>query len=343
MRRPQVGRVASAPLVALVVCGLLAGGGIAASSSGGLQPADVTATSATDWWVLATVRCGSGQCLAIRRTQNGGRSFSILRTPPSSTAERTTVSQLSFADARDGYAYGPELWSTHDGGRNWRQLRIGYSDDVTTAGGYAYALVSDRGGTQLMRSPVVADRWQTLQVPGLAVLGGLWVQGRTVVVQGRTRVLVSSDHGAHFRQGGRLPAGTSCQFDAAVRSRVLWALCFRAVAGSGGAIIRSSNGGSTWSRVSLSGVPHGPVQALAAASGTVAVIAGYQRLYRTTDAGAHWSRVTGLPAGFYETELRFIDPTHGTVIGGTGSGRRFRTVLYSTSDAGASYHRVALR
>jgi len=336
-------RLVAAVAAVLVVCGLSAERAAGGSPQAGFQPGDFTATSATDWWVLGTVRCGRTQCLAIRRTINGGRSFTAVPPPPSSTAQQANMGRLRFADMRDGYAFGPQLWSTHDGGRTWRQARIGFTDDLATADGYVYALVSDLGPTVLMRSPVASDRWRTLHVFGTTAPGGLSVEGRTVFVQRQGNVLISIDGGAHFRRGGRLPTGTNCQFDAAGSSGVVWALCFRAAADPGGELVRSADDGVTWTPVPLTGLPVGPVQALAAASPTVVVIAGYQRLYRTTDGGASWSPAAGLPDRFYATYLGFSDDSDGVAIGGVGSGRSFRTQLYSTFDAGASYQRVALR
>ena len=90
------------------------------------------------------------------------------------------------------------------------------------------------------------------------------------------------------------------------------------------------------------GVPDGPIQGFAAASGELGVIAAYQRMYRTTDGGSHWSPVLGLPTAFSATSIGFSDSTHGWAIGGVGSGRSWRMRLYYTTDAGASYHLVRI-
>jgi len=109
------------------------------------QPGDFTSASDLDWWLLGTARCGEVKCLRIVRTEDGGRTFVVVPAPPGSTSVQATVGHLRFANERDGYAFGPESWSTHDGGRTWRQVPIGYASDLAAADGYAYALVSDRG------------------------------------------------------------------------------------------------------------------------------------------------------------------------------------------------------
>ena len=330
-------------VAAVVVCGLLGTGSAANTISPSFQPSEFSATSELDWWVLGTVHCGKRQCLSIVRTENGGRSFQPVGTPPSSTAQRATVSQLQFANARDGYAFGPELWTTHDGGRSWRRASIGFTQEVATAGRWVYALIWNGAPPQLlMRSPIDRDSWQVLRVPGKLSGFGLWAQDSIVIVQGQTRTLISNDEGAQFKAAHGLPTDMNCQFDTTPQSPVFWALCFRAAADPGGELLRSSDAGRSWTRVPYNGIPDGPIQGFAAASGQVAVIAAYQRMYRTTDGAANWSPVAGLPAAFSATSVGFSDSTHGWATGGLGRGRSWRMRLYYTSDAGASYHRVRL-
>lgn len=326
----------------VVVRGLLAGRATAGPVPSGFQPGDFTATGDLDWWVLGTTHCGRAQCLALARTTDGGRTFTAVPTPPSSTAEQATVGQLRFANARDGYAFGPELWSTHDGGRTWRQVPIGYASELAAADGYAYAVVSGRGPSELMRSPVGRDRWKVLPTRGVLIPSSLEVHGKTVIVETQRRALISDDWGAHFRLGGRLPVGMGCKFDTAAGTPVLWALCFRAAANPGGDLLRSSNAGGSWSRATTSGTQNQPIEYFAAAAADTWVIAGYQGLYRTTNGGTTWSQASGLPTGFSAFYLGFTDPTHGVAIGGYGSGRHWRIRLYGTSDGGASYHLIPI-
>src|SRR5215469_5037008 len=83
------------------------------------------------------------------------------------------VGQLRFLNARDGWAFGPELWVTHDGGAQWKQeqtygMRV---TDLETAGDRAFAIFATCKGTgpsyaadcsspMLFYSPTETDQWR---------------------------------------------------------------------------------------------------------------------------------------------------------------------------------------
>src|SRR5262249_53199625 len=93
----------------------------------GFQPQSVTFISASDGWVLGSAPCGARDCLAVLRTGDGGKTWRSVPAPP---ADLTTLGgkpgiyQLVFADSRDGLAYGPRLYATHDGGSAWQRVRL---------------------------------------------------------------------------------------------------------------------------------------------------------------------------------------------------------------------------
>ncbi len=69
----------------------------------------------------------------------------------------------------------------------------------------------------------------------------------------------------------------------------------------------------------------------AAASPTVAVY-GYEQLWRTSDAGAHWRRIPGTNGAVWWTYLGFTDAVHGVAVGQFRGGYR----LYRTPTAVAA-------
>jgi photosystem II stability/assembly factor-like uncharacterized protein len=296
------------------------------------QPASFTAITEFTWWLLGTAPCSGGHaCTTVVQTTDGGRTFTRVPAPPT-----TAVSNLRFADATNGYAYGQQLWSTHDNGVSWTQVPLGGEvTDLEIADGYAYALVSGNGHSSLMRSTVSADNWTALTGLGHGALSGLWIQGPTVIIQSGDRLYVSSDNGNHFaRKRGVVGAG-DCSFDGGPQA--LWALCSRGMAPD--EILLSSDSGSTFRAAAQ--VPNGPLGTFAAASGTVAVVSAQGPLYRTTDSGSSWIRVAGLPPANW-TYLGFSDPTHGVAIGSFGTGGHQYSKLYYTIDGGASYHAVPI-
>jgi photosystem II stability/assembly factor-like uncharacterized protein len=304
----------------------------------GFDPTSFTATGEYTWWLLGPAPCSSPPCTSIVRTTDGGHTFVGIPAP-----RTTRVSQLRFADSLNGYAYGPQLWVTHDGGGTWHQLRVrGVVTDLFASDGWVYADVrmSEHLGV-LARSPVDADRWTVL--PGsLGADSGLWAQGREVLASAspNSALLVSHDRGEGFSRY-RAPSGVGCHLESPAPP-VVWAQCTQ---GSASGIWRSINGGRTFP---LSGARPGralllpDVASFAAASGDTAVF-GLRQLYRTTDGGTNWSAVRG-PQGITSWRyLGFTDPTHGVALGATRWGSRGHVRLYYTTDGGASYHLVMIR
>lgn len=300
----------------------------------GFQPGSFTAISELTWWLLGSAPCDGHTCTTIVRTTDGGRTFVRIPAPPT-----RHVANVRFANAHDGYAYGPQLWTTHNGGRTWAEPKLG-AGTVAIGDGYAYALASsDAPAQRLMRTPIDRNAWAV--PPGLSdrrwALGSqtttaLWVQGDTVIIQEGNRLLISNDQGDHFSRHRGVANAGDCSYDGGPHA--LWALCSTGMAPD--EILLSPDLGNSFTTAAQ--VPNGPIGAFAAASGTVAVASGQGPLYRTADAGASWTPVDAPSAGW--SYLGFTDSTHGVAIGNFGSGGHQQTRLYYTTDAGASYHLV---
>jgi hypothetical protein len=311
----------------------------------GFEPQSFTAISELTWWVMGTAPCSQPPCTSIVRTTDGGVSFVGIpapRVPWTSAASAGGVSQLRFADAENGFAYGGALFVTHDAGRTWRGLDLGGAvDELAIAAGRSYAIVAPPGGGdgRLMSALVGQDAWTVVTAAG-AVADGLWARGNDVFVESADRghVLVSHDQGITF---ARYPApspsrGLGCDFEEPVPP-VVWAHC---ATGMQSAVWRSTDGGATFQLATggISGVGGlANSAAFAAASATTAVV-GDQQLYRTGDGGESYTPVTG-PTGITSWQyLGFTDATHGVALGAAGSRER----LYYTTDGGVSYHPVAI-
>jgi hypothetical protein len=137
-----------------------------ALSTPGSLPADFTPSSVT-WdslssgWVIGQAgtagHCANANpdiCTSIAHTSDGGQTWSGLPAPSTGGPQSATgVTGLRFLNATYGWAFGPELWSTANGGQNWQQVNAGTLSvtDLETAGQRAYALFAScsppAGGT----------------------------------------------------------------------------------------------------------------------------------------------------------------------------------------------------
>lgn len=344
---PSTTTVAPSPTV--TVPGPTAGGAVPA----GFRPYSFAAVSDSEWWVLGDVACSHNPCTSLVLTTNGGATFVGLPAPPASLTDGISdpnsadgVEDIQFANPSDGFAYGPTLWATHDGGTDWRQVPTGGQvSALATADGDVFAI---EGGS-LYRSPVASDAWTSLNENDLDGTS-LVVSGADVVVETiyplANRLLVSHDQGEHFVGYPPPSVGLSCQFDEPV-SEVIWALC---VTGTDAAVTRSTDGGVSFGPFLDSQQPFVTFASLGAASSTTAVVGslagGGIGLYRTSDSGQTFQltgpQLTGNPSWLF---IGFTDANDGVAIADQGtnsSGVSIGTTLYRTVDGGSNWYPVPL-
>jgi hypothetical protein len=318
----------------------------------GFEPESFTALGEIAWYLLGKAPCSSPPCTSIVATFNGGTSFFGMHAP-----RTDQVDQLRFANIANGYAFGPQLWTTHDGGSSWKQVELGGTVyQLATSGAYVYALVEPaNGASELMRSPVGVDDWQKLESLVGNPFGGVWVQNSDVLVGTENgsssiqRLSISTNAGDSFTTQNAATPSVVCSYST-MQLPVLWADC---ATGMQGGLWRSTDGGTHWTGVGGDGIKNPPAgndlpqiytepnsAPFAAASATTAVY-GFRQLYRTTDGGAHWAKLP-TPPGLDDWQyLGFTDATHGVAIGQFGKQGVGR--LYYTTDGGASYHQVPIK
>lgn len=349
MRRVAVGVLASAAALVLV-----SGGWGGAGASGGIppgfRPETAAAVGTRDLWVLGEHRCGRGWCFALLRSSRSGKQFERVAFPP--FPSQGSVPTVSFANARDGFAYVDDetpLYATHDGGESWR--REGPTRNVTAfvaAGGYAYLLA---GRHRLERAPVGRNRWRALTrsaahrpVSLAARRSDVWLLGPPRHRPDFDTLALSTDHGRTFKHekgpclselgGALVPAGDG----------VVWAVC---PTGNMAELALSTNGGRSFPAIRSVHDPGGLRQPglvnsaqIAAASARVAVLSrgAEGALLRTTDAGLHWRSVprTARISGVFW--LGFTTSRVGAALVQMGH----QTQLWRTTDGGATWRNIPI-
>jgi hypothetical protein len=113
-------------------------------------PTSVTFVSPTIAWVIGQAgtpgKCDNKDpyvCTSIARTDNGGKSWEGEPAPDTTGPNGPAgVSAIRYLDGVNGWAFGPELWATHDAGNTWTQVPTGgyRVTDLETAGDRAFAL-----------------------------------------------------------------------------------------------------------------------------------------------------------------------------------------------------------
>ncbi len=344
----------------------------------GFLAQSVDFVTAEDGFVLGYVRCGNEICFALRRTVDAGASWAKLPAPPFGTgpSSNRAVFDLHFANALDGWAFGPALWATDDGARTWHRVDLaGPVVAIASGAGEAYAAVETcpassvgcNGPVELYRSAVDGRRWAEMQgaPAGLDFASGhfsLVAEGQTLFLAAaypRPELFVSAD-GIHF---SRLPA--PCNPDASTSGVGFWLGQLTASTPSDLAltcigppsmayqpveIFISHDGGRSFREL--------PSPALIGLGAEVAMAGPTTLVLGTSAAAGAWLERSVSPGTSWSTpfqahnecpglsDLSFVDPLHGAFVycpaplalpQGAPDG-----AVYLTSDGGASWSAVQI-
>jgi hypothetical protein len=135
------------------------GSALSATGSGNLvppnfQPTSVTFVSTQIGAVIGQAgtpgQCATAYCTSLAGTSDYGTNWYGVSAPLTGAPDGSSgVGQVRFLNTKDGWAFGPQLWFTTDGGASWTQERT-YGmrvTDLETAGDRAFALFATCTGS----------------------------------------------------------------------------------------------------------------------------------------------------------------------------------------------------
>jgi hypothetical protein len=308
----------------------------AATSSGApTVPADFAPTSVTfinfyDGYVLGqAANCGATYCTSMAETSNYGKSWAPVTAPPTGAPDGSVgVSQVRFIDPDHGWAFGPQLYQTDNGGQSWQLVNTDGMrvTGLEAVGSMAYAVFAQCSGSgtsygadcthvSLYSSPVGSDAWTPMaNLQGLGFNRG-YVSGKIVLTHGEGYFYApdgllyggSTSQGATWAQLGSTalacqPANGSADGEPtggqlAASAAGDLALACPGSAGSGQEDIYTSvDNGLSWQEVRVVTVAGSPTSLAAGTSG-VLTLSTTGGIYTSQDNGAHWSQALQGPAG----------------------------------------------
>jgi hypothetical protein len=286
-------------------------------------PIDASFTSPSDGWLLGVVMndCATGGIIEVRATVDGGLHWAKATAPPapwggvapngSGNVPLDGVTRVLFANAKDGWAYGPGLWGTHNGGVSWHEVsthrHVVYSMAVTSgyvvatfdtcgsAGSYCYAPATFTVET----TPVHRDAWRTAPgaagegAPALTAAGGTaYAYGAgTPGFPGKLTLLAGPANGSkHWHsQAMPCPAG-AITASAASASRLLLACALLGTHPTTTHLYRSTDGGAGWTQFATRPLFDGASVIEQTPNGTLLTGGIYNGIELSRNGGRTWAQ-----------------------------------------------------
>jgi photosystem II stability/assembly factor-like uncharacterized protein len=205
---------------------------VAAPVPANFRPTSVTFIGTETGWVIGQAgtpgHCATQYCTSMARTDDAGNTWTGVPAPLAGPADGATgVSQVRFLNADDGWAFGPQLFATHDGGQTWTPVATNGMrvTDLETVGDRAFALFASCTGTgadfashctsyTLYSSADSADDWTPVSPATSGLANGGQDGAAALVLTGTTGFLIAPsgllysgpvDGSQTWQVAGRLP------------------------------------------------------------------------------------------------------------------------------------------
>jgi hypothetical protein len=205
--------------------------GLAEATSLQLDPMSLSFPSSHLGYVLSLYDCGGRTCAALRSTIDAASSWNVVHTPGQMNKDFHLVSwgtfsssystiNVHFANAQNGWIYGTvpapvtpnttnpnwvsRLWSTHDGGKTWRQIRLGPLSitsgviQMATHGAWTYLFGGsyENGHAYVLATHSNADQWtKDSNAPMLVPAGGSELEGQFSFIGSSGWLVAGNDRG----------------------------------------------------------------------------------------------------------------------------------------------------
>jgi hypothetical protein len=118
------------------------------------RPTSVTFVGTETGWVIGQAgvagHCATAFCTSVARTDDAGKTWIGVPAPVTGSPDGSTgVSQIRFLNTKDGWAFGPGLFATRDGGQTWTSVGTGglRVTDLETVGNRVFALFASCTGS----------------------------------------------------------------------------------------------------------------------------------------------------------------------------------------------------
>jgi hypothetical protein len=305
------------------------------------QPTSVTFVSTSIGWVIGQAgtpgHCATQYCTSVARTDNAGKTWFGVPAPLTGAPDGATgVGGIRFLNGEDGWAFGPELFATHDAGHTWTRVDTGglRVTDLETVGDRAFAVFASCTGSgpdfaaqctrfTLYSSPAGADDWTPVGASTSGLSSGAGAGSASIVLTGSRGYLLGPDgmlfsgpvDGTAWSPVARVPCAvgtaqpdgqpTGALFGAIDATNLIIA-CTQPAAGPVGGeqkvIYTSADGGASWNHLATAPTA-GIASALAASPSQTVMLGTDQGIDLLGAGGSGWQQatlVTGAPAGGFQ-------------------------------------------
>ncbi len=345
------------------------------------QPTSVTVVGTGTGGYLSAVigqagtpgHCATRYCTSLAGISNFQTPWYGVSAPVAPGAGQVNgVSQLRFANAKDGWAYGPALYETTGGGSSWSRVptdgeRI---TDLETVGKTAFAVFATCGpgaaggagfaagcvSFWLYTGTAGATTWKEVHVPaGYAPMTVDKSSSAALVISGGTTGYLLTPEGALLRGSvsggpwtlaGRTPVGClpgpalangqPSDAQLAAGTNKLLVACDTTTGGKQETVLYSSADGATWTK--LGTVPHtGAATSLTTSSSGQVVLATTTGIYYSaTGTGTTWQSNTFGGAGPPRAGFSYVGLTTSTLGVAVPADARLGEI-YLTNDGGQTW------